>query len=172
VLRALGGILLVIGGGVLCLIPAIYLMRLGGIKGSEYPISRLVAGTGLSLVGLLARVANAPDIRLYGRKIAYYYKTIAIFALNTLIVFGVLELASRGIFQVNHLLGEAPQRNIDPREKSSYYASQDWAAQYWQEFAASRKSQYHPFVVWRRAAFKGATINIDQNGIRLTPGAE
>ena len=31
---------------------------------------------------------------------------------------------------------------------------------------------YYPYVGWRRAPFKGTTIEIDQNGIRVTPGAD
>jgi lysophospholipase L1-like esterase len=32
--------------------------------------------------------------------------------------------------------------------------------------------RYHSFVLYRRAPFKGETINVDQEGIRLTPGAD
>jgi hypothetical protein len=60
----------------------------------------------------------------------------------------------------------------DPREKVSYYSSKDWAERYWYEMRLSRTQQYYPFVGWRRAPFKGETIEIDQNGIRLTPGGD
>jgi hypothetical protein len=59
-----------------------------------------------------------------------------------------------------------------PREKVSYYLSQDWAEQYWYEFRLSSTQRYYPYVGWRRPPFKGKTIEIDQNGVRLTPGAD
>jgi lysophospholipase L1-like esterase len=62
---------------------------------------------------------------------------------------------------------EAP----DPREVSSYYRTQGWAPLHWQEFHASRRQKYRPYVLWRRGAFSGQTINIDENGVRATPGA-
>jgi len=31
---------------------------------------------------------------------------------------------------------------------------------------------YYPYVGWRRAPFKGKTIEVDHNGIRVTPGAD
>ena len=59
-----------------------------------------------------------------------------------------------------------------PREKVSYYSSQDWAERFWYEFRLSRELQFYPYVGWRRAPFKGQTIEVDQNGVRLTPGAD
>src|SRR2546421_467749 len=71
----------------------------------------------------------------------------------------------RRLFVYRRLHGEA-------RETVSYYASQDWAEQFWHEFRLTRKQRYYPYVGWRRAPFKGRTIEIDQNGIRVTPGAD
>src|SRR5262245_32541676 len=59
-----------------------------------------------------------------------------------------------------------------PREKDSYYSSQAWAPPYWHEFRLSRLQRYYPYVGWRRAPFKGKTIEIDANGRRVTPGAD
>jgi lysophospholipase L1-like esterase len=59
-----------------------------------------------------------------------------------------------------------------PRAHTSYYASQAWAKQYWKEFSLSRKELYHDYVFWRRAPFTGKFININHDGIRLTPGAD
>ncbi|TKB94894.1 MAG: hypothetical protein E8D41_02800 [Nitrospira sp.] len=58
------------------------------------------------------------------------------------------------------------------RETVSYYATQDWAKRNWHEFRLARKQQFYPHVGWRRAPFKGQTIEVDQNGVRLTPGAD
>ena len=42
---------------------------------------------------------------------------------------------------------------------------------YWREFGVSRRQAYRPYVLWRRHAFSGKTINVDADGVRLTPGA-
>src|SRR5262249_12468325 len=36
----------------------------------------------------------------------------------------------------------------------------------------TRTQRYYPFVGWRRVPFEGKTIKIDQNGVRVTPGAD
>jgi hypothetical protein len=96
--------------------------------------------------------------------------------LNALVAFACFELAALGYFKIKiptmlsnpteQLVGEGK-----PREKVSYYASQDWAERFWYEFRLSSKQRFYPFVGWRRAPFKGKTIEVDQNGIRVTPGA-
>src|SRR5262245_9770893 len=58
------------------------------------------------------------------------------------------------------------------RERVSYYKTQDWGQLYWHEFLLSRTQRYYPYVAWRRAPFAGKTINIDEHGIRQTPGAD
>ena len=95
--------------------------------------------------------------------------------LNTLIVFACFELAATCVFKMTDVSSEPTEQRVgkeEPREKVSYYAAQDWAEQYWYEFELSRKQRYYPYVGWRRAPFRGQTIEIDQNGIRLTPGAD
>jgi hypothetical protein len=103
------------------------------------------------------------------------YRTVAVVALNTLILVGCLELAAMGISEIRSLSSTSTEQLVGegtPREKNSYYASKGWAAQYWHEFRLSRQERYYPYVGWRRGPFKGKTINIDQRGIRLTPGAD
>jgi hypothetical protein len=53
-----------------------------------------------------------------------------------------------------------------------YYAEQAWAVQYWQEHKMALKKDYHPYTIWRSPPFEGELLNIDQNGIRHTPGPE
>jgi len=95
---------------------------------------------------------------------------IALLVLNTLMVLGGLELVSRAAMRVRASFQNKEETIKDPRAKSSYYLSEKWATEYWQEFSQSRKQQYYPYTVWRRAPFKGKTINIDEQGIRATPG--
>jgi len=104
-----------------------------------------------------------------------FYRVVAILTLNTLIVCACFEVAALGVFKIARVLSPPTEQLVgegSPREKVSYYSSQNWAKQYWHEFRLSRKQQYYPYVGWRRAPFKGKTIEIDQNGVRLTPGAD
>jgi hypothetical protein len=107
------------------------------------------------------------------------YRAVAILTLNAIIVFACFELAAMGLFKVKTLsvISKPPEQRVlvgegNPREKVSYYSTQDWAERFWYEFRLSRKQQFYPYVGWRRAPFKGQTIEVDQNGVRLTPGAD
>jgi hypothetical protein len=107
------------------------------------------------------------------------YRAVAILTLNAIIVFACFELAAMGLSKVKTLsvMSKPPEQRVligegNPREKVSYYSSQDWAERFWYEFRLSRKQQFYPYVGWRRAPFKGQTIEVDQNGVRLTPGAD
>ena len=103
------------------------------------------------------------------------YRAGAILVLNALIVFACCELAARGVFQIARVISKPTEQLVgegSPREKVSYYSSKDWAEEYWYEFRISRTQRYFPYIGWRRAPFKGQTIEIDQNGVRLTPGAD
>ena len=103
------------------------------------------------------------------------YRAVAILMLNTLIVFTCFELAARGVFKTASVISKPTEQLVgegNPREKVSYYSHHDWAEQYWYEFKLSSKQRYYPYVGWRRAPFKGKTIEIDQDGVRVTPGGD
>ena len=105
----------------------------------------------------------------------WLYRAVAILILNALVAFACFELAGLVYFKTKILTMKSnPTEQLvgegKPREKVSYYASQDWAERFWYEFRLSGKQQFYPFVVWRRAPFQGKTIAVDQNGIRVTPG--
>jgi len=105
------------------------------------------------------------------------YRAVAILLLNALVAFACFELAALGFFEIKipsvssqsteQLVGEG-----NPREEVSYYSSQDWAKRFWYEFRLTHTQRYSPYIVWRRPPFKGKTIEIDQNGVRVTPGAD
>ena len=155
-MKKLGDSLPVIG------VPAIYRMRLAGVITSLFG-------------GLLTRVNNEHSLRLLNHKVVDCYKAIAILTLNALVLYAGLELAARSGFKISSLISSPTQQPVGegkPREKVSYYSSQDWAERNWYEFRLSTKQRYYPYVGWRRAPFKGKTIEIDQNGVRLTPGAD
>jgi len=113
------------------------------------------------------------SLQLLGQRITVLYKSLAILILNAIVIFVCLDFAARVTDKARNSLFPRPaQSGADPRASSPFYRSQPWAAQYWREFPLSRQMRYHSFVLYRRAPFKGETINIDQEGIRLTPGAD
>ncbi|PYV67615.1 MAG: hypothetical protein DMG97_26860 [Acidobacteria bacterium] len=61
-------------------------------------------------------------------------------------------------------------RAAPPEElPTAVYKGDAWAPSSWREWnAAANKLQYRSYVVWRKAAFSGVTINIDQDGLRRT----
>ena len=173
-MKKLGDILIIIGGGVLCLLPATYLM-LDGVITSGHKILWIFGGTSALFGGLLTRIGNEQSLRLFGHKVVECYKAMAILTLNALVLYAGLDLAARSSLKIMSLISSPAQELVGegaPREKVSYYSSQDWAERYWYEFRLSRTQRYYPYVGWRRAPFKGKTIEIDQNGVRVTPGAD
>jgi lysophospholipase L1-like esterase len=133
----------------------------------------LSAGIVVLLIAFLYRVDDVQGLRSLGLRVAAAYRGAAILTLNTIVLLVFLEVAATGVVKIWNLsLKPADPEVAHPREKVSYYTSQDWAAQYWAEYKSSAQERYHPYVIWRRAPFTGKTINIDQHGIRLTPGAD
>src|SRR5262245_3671445 len=129
------------------------------------------AGGRLLFIGANPKARNVRALIAFGRRIRHSYKVLAILVLNMLLIAAALELASRALTALRDASRSANQSASDPREKSTYYLDKTWAPQYWREFKLSRKTQYQSYVVWRRAPFTGATINIDHAGLRRTPGA-
>ena len=128
-------------------------------------------GGRLIFTGAHPKARNVRALIAFGRRIRHSYKAMAVLVLNTLLIAAGLELASRALTDLRDTSTSASQSAPDPREKSSYYLGKTWAPQYWREFESSRQMQYLSYVVWRRAPFTGATINIDDAGVRRTPGA-
>jgi hypothetical protein len=108
-----------------------------------------------------------------GQRLAGWYPSLAIIILNTIIIFVGLDFVAWVASKTYTSLFLRPAPAVaDPRASSPFYRSQPWAAQYWREFLLSRQVRYHAFVLDRRAPFQGETINIDHEGIRVTPGAD
>jgi hypothetical protein len=136
----------------------------------------ILAGVGVLLGAVLLAIVIRPKALLFPcHRVVEYYKAMAILILNALLLCAGLELAARTTFNIKSLFSKPAEDLVGegkPRETVSYYSSQDWAKRYWYEFRLSSKQQYYPHVGWRRAPFKGQTINVAQNGVRLTPGAD
>jgi len=173
IITKVGLTLIIFGGGLILLSPAIAYLRLADHAGiSANPLFLFFSGITLLFSGLVFRASTLEDVPSFGQRMSTAYKGLGILILNVVVVFVCLDLGVRVIYKLRESFFPAPKAVVDPRAKSPYYRSQPWAAQYWREFAASRTNRYKPHVLWRRAPTKGETINIDEQGIRVTPGAD
>src|SRR5262249_30167042 len=114
----------------------------------------------------VAPCGSIQSLKRKGRSILLY-QAATVLIINTLIIFACFELAARGVFKIASMTSKPTEQLVgegQAREKVSYYSSQDWNKQYWHEFRLSRTQRYYPYVGWRRAPFKGQTIEIDQHG--------
>lgn len=172
IMTKVGLTLIVFGGGMILLSPVIaYLRSAGQLNVNANPILFFLSGMTLLLSGLVFRASTLDDPPSFGQRMSTAYKGLGILILNVVVVFVCLDLGVRVIYELRESFFPAPPPALDPRAKSPYYRSQPWAAQYWREFGASRRNRYKPHVLWRRVPMKGETINIDEQGIRVTPGA-
>jgi len=168
----IGLVLMIFGGGLLLLSPAVAYGRWGAHFGiSASPLVFVICGVGLLFPGIMLRAISVEDLPTLGRQISTAYRGAAILLLNLIVVFATLDIGARVLYELREAFSAAPRTVLDPRSKSPYYRSKSWAPQYWREFAASRGNHYMPHVLWRRSPFHGETININEQGIRLTPGA-
>jgi lysophospholipase L1-like esterase len=124
----------------------------------------------ISSVKVRIAVDNRTRLRAFARRLVHGYKLLALLVLNVLVSLGMLELVSSAVVKMRTAV-RASMEAPDPRGLSSYYLTQNWAPVYWREFRAAQRQRYHPYVLWRRDAFSGQTINIDGDGVRATPGA-
>lgn len=122
------------------------------------------------------------------RRLASAYRATAVILVNFVVMVAVLEVvASRFVHDDAPSVPAGPRelfgrgrdslsldsvaRDTSPPESElPYYRDQTWAAQHWRELRASR-ADYHPYVLWRRAPFRGRTIHVDSAGYRVTPGS-
>jgi hypothetical protein len=58
---------------------------------------------------------------------------------------------------------------VESSPPPSVYQGQPWTESYWREWKDTiNRLQYESYVIWRRSAFSGQTINVDNAGIRKT----
>jgi len=90
--------------------------------------------------------------------------------INILVFLGlllILNLSSILVFKIYKL--NRPHRDL--RVDLPNYKNIEWAAKHFKEFG-NLPAEYRSFIGWRRLPFKGETINIDENGIRVTPQSD
>jgi len=89
----------------------------------------------------------------------------------TILLLGLIEGSlSLGYLVRDRFRGSNPLK-ADYRVLADTYADQSWVENYYDEYGRV-KSQWKPYVYWRRIPYRGEYINIDPDGIRLTTGTD
>jgi lysophospholipase L1-like esterase len=101
----------------------------------------------------------------------HFYRGLAIISLNTLLIIALLELVAI-IIARSGLVQSYSDITLARYLQIPYYLEQDWTEDYWREAKQAEDYRYEPYVGWRHRPFQGDFVNIDDEGIRLTPGAD
>ncbi len=97
------------------------------------------------------------------RNINFIKKVLFILMVNVAIIFLLLGLISSAL-PIAYDLYKPFRYHSTPSELPNY-ASLEWAKQFFAEYNGL-PSKYFDFIGWRRKAFKGKTITIDESGYR------
>lgn len=94
-------------------------------------------------------------------------KVIKTILINIAVLLGLLFCVNLVVISI-YQLRSATEDKSDLRGSLPNYKDISWAKKHFEEFN-QLKSDYKSYVGWRRPAFKGETVNIDEKGIRYTP---
>jgi lysophospholipase L1-like esterase len=106
-----------------------------------------------------------------GKSFLNFYRGMAIILLNTILFLGILELSAIAVARLN-IIPTYSDIALSKYLELPYYRDRDWSEAYWLEARQVENYQYQPFVLWRHRPFEGTHVNVNQDGIRVTPGAE
>jgi lysophospholipase L1-like esterase len=82
----------------------------------------------------------------------------------------VIEYGIDGVRWLSRRLRYGRGRLPDRSATADAYAGADWATGYFDEFWRSVHVDWKPYVEWWQRPFRGAYVNIDERGLRPTPG--
>ena len=99
------------------------------------------------------------------------YSRAALMLLNTIVILAVVELGSAVLLSV---IGprQTPRTVRVGQTEAAYGLPESWVGAFEQEFPRARRHEYHPYLLWRMAPYRGTLIHIGSDGLRETPGAE
>lgn len=124
----------------------------------------------LFLLAFLFIAIGIVDTHQLAKYLSRTHQIAAILLLNTILTIVFIEIVA--IVGWNAFIRSVPEENLIAQGRvMPYFDTVDWGEQYWLEFEESSTEIYAPFVVWKREAYSGEVINVDERGIRQTPGA-
>lgn len=90
------------------------------------------------------------------------------FSISFIVVFLIaIEVLSAIYLKITYVR-QGGLENARAAAALSVYKSYSWAPTYWREEVAAFNVLYKPYVLWKRAPYRGETVTIDQDGLRLT----
>jgi lysophospholipase L1-like esterase len=81
-----------------------------------------------------------------------------------ILLFCLLEAGVRLALLVGRWAGDS-----SPRSQADANSDPSWLKAYYGEFDSSYGLRWRPYVYWRRKSYRGEYINVDTNGLRITP---
>jgi hypothetical protein len=131
---------------------------------SPFSLNQLVL---IGLSALLFSIAVLGE-RFPGSQLLKGYQSLGVIVLNTLVFLLVLEMTMTVVLNLRSV--RTGTEDFSSRADYQFFQSQEWGLAYLQE-NAQVEEQYIPFVTWRSKPLAGEFVTINDDGIRLTPGA-
>ena len=134
-------------------------------------------GTGETLLLLTGLAVIA--VAILGRRVGSIRRAFAVHLFDAAVLLVLLELALIAFSTLTGATSGIRGGNAGVLDQMGtfyldmpYYVDQPWAATYWRENSEASARHYRPFVTWKRGQYSGETINIDEHGFRVVPGAK
>jgi lysophospholipase L1-like esterase len=146
------------------------IMVLAALLGHRLDLSKT---PGLGTVEALALVCGVCCMLVAwaGPRTPALYSRAAIMLLNTIVLLAVVELGSAVLLSV---MGprQTPRTGDVGHRGAAYDLAEGWAVAFEREFPRARRHDYHPYLLWRMAPYRGNLIHVGPDGLRQTPGAD
>lgn len=99
-----------------------------------------------------------------------FAKLILINVLVFILLLSLCNILSVVIYKTYHYLGDSSSTApvVDARAQLPNYQDHEWAADYFVDEKGAR-SEYRSFIGWRHLPYESKTINISEQGLRITP---
>lgn len=86
----------------------------------------------------------------------------------SVVLFTILEAGASLALHLRQGVRPVGESVPDWRVRADAYSDGSWVRDYYAEFRSSDAVRWMPYVYWRRGAYHGKYINVDENGIRRT----
>jgi lysophospholipase L1-like esterase len=158
------GIIILFGVGIIALAIALGQRATLGLEANSVGQFTLIG------IGVLFLVIGAAGKRLSMRRLSKGYGQLAVILLNTLLFLIVLELLI--LLSFNTQFVTRNQQLVTGDEDLEVFRGAEWMPKFQEENRELWSPRYSYFDLWTNNAYKGETVNISEEGVRLTPGSD
>lgn len=128
------------------------------------PLGLRPPGIGAGKVNLVIIGLLLCSIAIAGRRIVDWYKVAGIILLNIILLFWLIEFGAFVMLRFNDINASSIKFT------NAYHNEQAWTQQLSYDYG-NINSGYYPHTLWRARPQQTATLNIDENQLRVTPEA-